>query len=449
MNNLGVAITGIAAAGILLSSRRWAVLSAVCGILYLTHGQSIEVAGFTIYGFRVLSLVLFVRVVARRELPAGLNSIDRVFLAAYLYFVVVFLLRADPSDDRAYQVGVAVDAFLWYFGFRALIRTIDDLVWLLRGLVLVLIPYTGLVVVETVTTHNHFATIGGVELVKAGDAWFRDGRLRALGSFGHPSLLGTTAAAFFALYLALWFSGTGRAAGLAGAALCLTIVWATNSGAPLGCVGFAVIGWVLWYLRRQMRVVRISIATALLLVGLSMTAPIWYLLARLSSVTGGDGFHRAALLDIAFQNLGRWWLAGMSAAETSTWLPYTNTLTGAVDVTNNFLVFGLTSGLGAMVLLVALVIQVFRSLGSSLAASRQDGSTTRELVLWGIGVMYATHTFSWFSIAYWDQSNLIWLLHLALASSLTQDARVPAPAAQVDEPALVAPAPPLQAGSRR
>jgi hypothetical protein len=63
--------------------------------------------------------------------------------------------------------------------------------------------------------------------------------------------------------------------------------------------------------------------------------------------------------------------------------------------------------------------------------------------------MYATHTFSWFSIAYWDQSNLIWLLHLALASSLTQDARVPAPAAQVDEPALVAPAPPLQAGSRR
>jgi hypothetical protein len=35
--------------------------------------------------------------------------------------------------------------------------------------------------------------------------------------------------------------------------------------------------------------------------------------------------------------------------------------------------------------------------------------------------MLATHIFNWFAITYWDQSNLIWLLHLALVSSLTQE----------------------------
>lgn len=426
MNGLGMTITGIGVAGILFGSRRWALLSATGGILYLTIAQGIVIAGFSVYAFRILSVALFLRALCRKELPRALQPMDRMVLAAYACFVIVFLLRVQPDEGgHAYQIGVAVDAFLWYFGLRSLVRSIDDLSWLLRGLVFLLAPYAGLVVIETVTTQNPFALIGGVELAHAGDTWFRDERLRALGSFGHPSLLGTVAATFLALYVALWVAGISRAMTAAGVILCLVIVWATNSGGPQGCVGFVIVGWFTWYLRRHMRAVRISLVLTLLVTAMAMTAPIWYLLAKISALTGGDGFHRAALLDIAFQNLDKWWLAGMPTIETSAWLPYTNTVTGGVDMTNNFLVFGVSSGLATMGLLIALVVQTFKSIGRSLWAARDAGLTTQELVLWGIGVMHATHVFNWFSITYWDQSNLIWLLHLAIAGSLAQSTSEP------------------------
>jgi hypothetical protein len=425
MNTIGLAITATAALAILFGTARWALLSAVTGIFYLTLGQSVEIGGFTIYAFRILALVLFARVALRKELPSRLTSIDRYLLVAYLYLVIVFLLRARPNEGQAYQIGVAVDAFLWYFSFRSLLRNADDLRWMLGKLCIVLLPYAALVTMESLSAKNPFAAVGAADLARSGDMWFRGGRMRALGTFGNPSLLGTVAATFFALYLALWISGIGRLIGILGAAVCLAIVWASNSGGPLGCVGFALLGWATWPLRRSMRGVRISMLVSLIVIALSMNAPIWYLLAKLSAVTGGDGFHRAALLDVAFQNLDKWWLAGMPAADTARWLPYTNTTTGAVDMTNNFLVFGVASGLGAMALLIALIVQSFKLVGRALASARSRhlaDAKSMELALWGIGVMLATHVFNWFAITYWDQSNLIWLLHIALVSSVCDQA---------------------------
>ena len=32
---------------------------------------------------------------------------------------------------------------------------------------------------------------------------------------------------------------------------------------------------------------------------------------------------------------------------------------------------------------------------------------------------YSVHVFNWFGITYWDQTNVMWFLHLAILSSLT------------------------------
>jgi hypothetical protein len=154
-----------------------------------------------------------------------------------------------------------------------------------------------------------------------------------------------------------------------------------------------------------------------------MKAPIWYLLDRFSSLTGGGGFHRAALLDAAFQHLDHWWLMGMPILETSRWLPYTNTNTGAVDMTNHFLVFGITAGLGAILLLIAVLRAAFSALGRSLALARLSGpAKSDEILLWGLGVALAVHIFNWFSITYWDQLNVVWILHIACVGSLASRA---------------------------
>lgn len=390
----------------------------MAGILYLPLSQHVSIAGINLYAVRFLELAGFVRVMARKDFSfARLNKIDATLIALYVYTVGVFLLRS--SEDQTYLVGTAVDALFSYFAFRGLIENVEDYKWFLRAFLILLVPFVALVLIESLTSNNPFSAIGGLG---AGDR-FRDGRIRAIGSFGHPSLMGTLGGVFLPLYIGLRFTRKDRRFATIGIALCLAIVWASNSGGPATCVGVAMSGWILWTMRTNMRLVRRGLAGALVLLAFVMKAPIWYLLARVSDLTGGDGYHRSVFLDIAFQNLGKWWLAGMRTIDTAGWLPYTNTTTGAVDMTNNFLVFGITAGLGSMILLIVLLIQGFKFIGRALAVIRFGSHPQNEIeyLYWGLGVMLGVHLSNWFGITYWDQSSLIWFLHLAIISGLTEE----------------------------
>ena len=327
VNTLALTILSALALLVLFGSRRWATLGMLGGILYLTQGMALNVAGFSLFPTRVLLLVVILRIVVKREYSSlTLNPIDKVFVWLYVYSVGVFLLRSNVG--QVFQVGVAVDALLAYFAFRVLIQTIDDLRWLLRSLVVLLLPYTLLVWKESLTLSNPFAAVGGTQLAWAGDMWIREGRLRATGSFGHPSLLGTVGGTFLAVYIGLLFEGRHRLMALLGIVLCLAIVGASNSGGPVICVAMALVGWLLWPVRTKMQAVRVSLVVLIALLAMIMKAPVWYVIARVSQITGGGGWHRAELMNVAFQNLDRWWFAGMPLRETSGWLPYTNTAYG-------------------------------------------------------------------------------------------------------------------------
>lgn len=422
MTGLGAAVLALLMTVVLFAPRRWALVGMAAAILYLPLGLSADVGGLNLYAVRFIELAGFVRVVARKEFDLSrLNKIDTAFLQLFVYTLSVFVLRS--SEGWTFQLGVATDAVFSYFAFRGLIRDQEDLRWFLNGVALLLMPYASLVVVETVTSNNPFARVGGVELIRAGDAWFREGRLRATGSFGHPSLMGSVGAAFLALYVGLWLSGVHRSLAIIGGASCLAMVWASNSGGPAGSVLAAGIGWMLWGMRTRMKIVRRGLVAGLILLAIVMKAPIWYLIARFSNIAGGDGYHRSALIDAAFRHLDQWWLAGMRPEETATWLPYTNNLTGAADMTNHFLVFGTTAGLGSMILLIVVLTQGFRHVGRALVISRSRPEHGRELEYlgWALGVALGVHIFSWLGIGYWDQSNLVWFLHLAIVSSVTEN----------------------------
>ena len=339
MNLLWLGILSALGVLILFGSKRWAALGMVAGVLYLTQNLVLNVGGFSLFPIRVLALIAVLRIVVRREFSrSNLNRIDSALVLLYTYSVGIFLLRSD--EGQVYQIGIAVDAFLLYFLFRTFIRTIEDSKWLLRAIVVLLVPYVLLLWIESITFQNPFAVIGGVELARAGDLWIREGRLRATGSFMHPSLLGTLGGVFLPLYMAMWFIRSERTVAVIGICLCIAIVLASNSGGPVVCIVAALVGWLVWPLRSSMWLIRRGLVAVLLILALTMKAPIWYLLAHISSVTGGDGFHRAILIDIAFQNLGKWWLVGMPLRETTGWLPYNNVYTGHVDITNTFLQFG-------------------------------------------------------------------------------------------------------------
>ena len=160
---------------------------------------------------------------------------------------------------------------------------------------------------------------------------------------------------------------------------------------------------------------------SIIVLGIVMKAPIWYLPAKVSSLSGGDGWHRSYLLEMAYKNLGKWWFAGMGIEQTRDWFPYNLEATGGADMTNTYLGFGITAGLLAMGLFITLLVVVFKTLGKALALVGESGRTNKEtaFLLWGFGVMIAGHATNWLGIIYFDQTYVLWFMQLAIISSVT------------------------------
>ena len=110
----------------------------------------------------------------------------------------------------------------------------------------------------------------------------------------------------------------------------------------------------------------------------------------------------------------------------SGWLPYVLAITGAADITNTFIAFGLDGGLFAVVLLLLLFFRAFQSLGRALKGARRNSNSPRdtEFILWGLGCMLVVHITTWFGITYFDQIYVIWFMQLAAVSSLTHTPKV-------------------------
>jgi hypothetical protein len=154
-----------------------------------------------------------------------------------------------------------------------------------------------------------------------------------------------------------------------------------------------------------------------------MKAPIWALPAKISNLTGGGGWHRYYLIEMAIQSMGDWWLAGMAVEKTKDWFPYI-IQTGGADITNEFISFGLSAGISAVIVLVALLVKSFKTVGNQLAAFR-NSSTDRsdEFLIWGIGVTLLVHISNWFGVSYFDQIKFVWYLHISIVAMLADRVR--------------------------
>ncbi|MGC9941901.1 MAG: hypothetical protein ABSE48_08695 [Verrucomicrobiota bacterium] len=417
MNLLGLIILTVLIFLVLGGSRRTALVGMMAGVLYLTQAQQIEALGFNFYAIRFLELAGFIRVMLRHEFSfRNLNGIDWALLLLYGYTSAVFLLRS--SEGVGNQVGMGVDAFLCYFTFRGLVSGMDDFLSFLRTLVILLIPYALLVVIESATGHNPFSVLGGIT---GGSNWMRHGRPRCFGSFRQPDTLGMFGACFLPLYVALSCIRTERKRAFVGIGLCFVLVLAANCGGAASGAATGLLGWGLWCARKQMWKVRWGLVGLIAALALIMKSPVWYIFARASSITGGDGWTRSYLFDKAYEHLGQWWLAGMPLLDTNSWFPFTLPGIGTADITNMYIWFGLTAGLGAMALFIVLLTRAFSSLGKALAAVRSGPSQSEgaEFLLWGLGVMLLVHIIDWFGIIYFDQMYVTWFMQLAAISGIS------------------------------
>lgn len=416
MSPHGAIILGLCLCVVVFTPRRWATLGVLAGVLFLPGSQAIAIAGVNVFAMRFIEVAVVMRVISKKEYTSiQWTRVDFWLPVFFAYTTIIFLLRSD--EGQAFQIGLAVDALCCYYSFRSLIRDESDIRWTLKSFVWLLLPFTVIILIESVTLNNPFAVMGGLNY---GGDWMRNGRLRCQGSFQHCSLLGTFAACFFALYLPCLIGRFDRKQAWFGLILCLIIIWACNSGSPISSVANIVFCWGIWKFRKHLISIRYLFLAMLGLMACVMESSLFYLPAKVSSITGGDGWHRSYLMEMAFRDLHKWWLAGMHLRETIDWFPYLNFATGYADITNQFVAHGLAAGLPALAFFVILLFSAFREIGGiqKTLEQTQAGTSPTAYLAWGLGATLVMHIANWLGIIYFDQTFVIWYLHLAMISSL-------------------------------
>ncbi|NNC87724.1 MAG: hypothetical protein HKN82_04600 [Akkermansiaceae bacterium] len=416
MEALSFSILALLAVWVVFASRLMAALGMVAGVLFLTQGHSIDIAGSNLFPARILTYVCFLRVMFRGEFSTrALTRMDWAMVVLFSYATLMQALRGDGS-----VAGLAarlMDAMFGYFAFRGLLREPDELRWFLHRLLLLLGPYLLLLCVESFTHNNLFSIVGGTSEVT-----LRDGHPRCYGSFRHPSLMGSLGAVFLPLFAALLWNPAWRRHGVTGLFLCLGIVGFSNSGSPVSAVLIGIIGWAMWPMRRNMRAFRWGFAGFVVLMDFLMKAPVYYLLAKFSAITGGSGWHRSYLIDVSLRHISQWWLTGMSLEDTKHWFAYMLEATGGADITNQYIAFGLAGGVLAIGLFIYLLYCAYSMLGRAMLVAQTEDSPDQfeERLVWGLGVALTVHAFNWMAITYFDQFQLIWLFQAAVICSVSE-----------------------------
>lgn len=409
-------VTAIISIIILSCPYKFAATSLILGVFCLTQAQFLSVAGIDFTPQRFLLVVSLIRCVSKREYEyIQINKTDKYMIAYQVIAFCIFLARHSilPSrlDSIPYAVGALVESNIVYFLFRCWFKDSETYKGFTRNLAIIIIPLAVLMSYEVKTGRNMYSYLGGVRMI----SYYRDGAYRAQGCFRGPITAGSVGAAIIPLFIGLLPNKVHRNYGIIGVFASIAIVLnAHSSGAVLGLAG-GLLAVALWFIKSKMAYIRWSIFGALFGFHVFMKAPVWFLIAKVSDLVGGGGWHRSNLIDKFVHSFGQWWLIGMPIEDTANWAA-TTLNSGVVDITNQFVAVGIGGGLISLVLFTAVISQSFKNVGMVVGVTKDVKS---QFVNWCLGCSLMTHVLILISVTYWDQSFFIWYLTLALITSLS------------------------------
>jgi len=412
MNGIGAVITLTLCLGVLTLRRTLAAFCIVSAALFLTEGQGLSLGGLNLTSIRLVLGVAFGRIVLRKEWDSiRLNKVDSAFVAYVVVGLLAHTLRTWSWGPFVYQLGFAYNALLGYFVMRSLINSIDDVESLMGVLQWALIILSLTFVSEAIFGRNVFSTFGGVPEMSE----LRKGHFRCQGAFRSPITAGTCGAILMPLYFVRSWLHNFNVKWSFGLIAATTMTITSRSSGPAIAYLSGIFGLYMWRFRGRLKIFLIGGLLCLCLLHMAMKAPVWYLLARVSDLIGGGGWHRAELIDQAIRHFGSWWLLGTN--DTEDWMP-TQLTAGGADITNEFISAGVRGGALTMCLLILTIWRAFSWIGS--ARKMVAGcSGDKEKILWAAGVCLFGNVVNFFSVSYFDQIWVFWYMELALASSIS------------------------------
>ncbi len=372
-------------------------------------GPAIEIGPFTFTIIRILVLIGLIRILVRQEKPAGgVNSMDWLIFAWAAWSLFAGLFHDDSAGNLVFQLGLVYNTLGIYFLLRCFCQSIDDAAVLMKMIAILLIPIALEMANEQLTRRNLFSVFGAVSEV----VMERDGKLRAQGPFRHAILAGTVGAVCMPFMAAIWRRYPTPAK--LGITTCVLIVFLSNSSGPIMSLLFGIFAMLLWRWRTYTGRMRVALVVVYMLLLLVMKSPPYYLIARIDLTGSSTGWHRARLIESAFQHLNEWWLIGTDY--TRHWMPTgVSWSTEHTDITNHYIKMGVLGGILLMLLFIAIIGCAFRYIGNSY---RAQSSKEDAFIIWCLGSALFAHTATMISVSYFDQSFIFLYANLAAISSL-------------------------------
>lgn len=381
------------------------LLIAVC------HVSNVEIFA-NLTASRLLILIGVVRAVIGGHFAWSFrNRLDCLFLL----FAILALLstpahRSDYFNPFTERAGLVLNVFGSYIYARCYLQGEGILVRFGGCLALVLLPLALALMAEQMTGRNPYSIFGA----RIGESLMREGRIRASGPFSHPILAGTAGATCMPLMIALWKRRRGLA--ILGGFACVAITIASASSGPLATLFVGSLSIWIWRFRNRLRAIQIAILITLVGLHLTMTRPVWFLMAKMDLAGGSTGRHRALLIDSAISHFGNWWLAGTDY--TRDWTPFgVSWSPDHADITNYYLRLGVIGGLPLMLTFIVIIFSAFQMLGLRMAELRND-SVEAEFALWCLGAALFSHTINMLSVSYFDQMYVLLFFLIGLVPGL-------------------------------
>lgn len=414
---LALSLFLVASVLMLVLPRKYAIFPFFFAGLLITVREQLVVAGLHLMIYRLLILVGWARILwsnfskNRDRFSRSLAPLEKVFVGWACSNAIAYTLLWREVGALINRLGFLYTTLGIYFLLRFFIRNREDVLRTIKVLAIVCAIIGAFMVPEHITGRNGFSLFGGVGLLSD----VRNGRVRAQGPFLHSIVAGTFGAMLLPLFINLWREGKGcRLWSMVGVAASTAIALASSSSTPLMTYGAGILGLLLWPLRRQMRAFRWGIVFTLAGLQACMNAPVWFIINRISALTGGTGWHRSELIDQFIRHVGDWWLIG-TVSNASWGLDMWDSINAYVNA-------GVEGGLLPFVLFISLFVYAYKTVGRGCRAVR---GRREERLIWALGIAVFGNTVAFFGITYFDQSVIGWYALLAMLSAAALDARPP------------------------
>jgi len=341
--------------------------------------------------------------------PIKWNVFDKVLLAWAVCGAIIYVLQWGDMRAVIFKCGVLYDILGLYGLFRFYIRSWSEVRYIIKILAACLLVMTPFIVLEWLTGHNPFALIGMVVTE------VREGRRRCQASFPISILMGIFWATLLPLFFSMAMTDKNKLLYWGAVVASILAVIASASSTPVGTliVVLVVIGFFRWryYTSLAWKIFFLS----LVVLHVVMKAPVWHLFARVNMVGGSTGWYRYYLIEQAINHFDEW--AWVGTRDTSGW-EYRFDRPHQLDITNQFILEGVTGGAITLVLFTVLLVIAFRT----LAKYYQQSHVQEQLwICWGLFVALLGHCVAFFGISYFGQIYVLWYLMLGITGFIAQE----------------------------